>query len=533
MRSIKKQLFFLFIFVATILTLLIFGAMRFELSRNVLPLNQSITQQFVDNRTNQINSWFGERIAELRLIADLPARHSYTRESLFDETFALENQNQRNYLSIRLVSREGVSYSRFYENFSVKERSYFKELVQHPELDYTVSDLLHSKEDQQAAVIILYRLNRPLQDGTNFISAAIPLSNVQTLAKDLALYDGKGTLVGADNQSPKINEKKEILFTSGIDLLPDWKVNYIVPKKSLGGTTNQLWRLLFIITVIVLSLLAILLLLLSRKIIAPILALSNTMAEVKKGNRNIRADIQSPQEIAQLATTFNQTLDKVYENEALYRQASVQVLQTQIQPHFLYNTLDLIQWQVLGNDIDQAVTTIEYLSTFFRKGLNRGNELITIEDELAHVESYLQIQQLRHEELQSFTIHVPEELRQQTMLHFLLQPLVENAINHGIRPLRERPSSLAIEVTKLTTETIRIQVKNTGLPIPEEKLIQLNSSTKTPTSTGYGIANIRQRLQLFYGLNAHLLFFSSTEETIAQIDLPIEKEEKNDDTINH
>src|SRR5699024_6490277 len=133
-------------------------------------------------------------------------------------------------------------------------------------------------------------------------------------------------------------------------------------------------------------------------ILQPIILLRDTMLQVQTGDKQIRVTIDNPKEIAELGTVFNHTLDKVYENEEKYRRASLRVLQEQIQPHFLYNTLNAIQWQVLGGDQQGALAMLENLSTFFRKGLNQGEELTTVADEVAHVRSYLAIQQIRHEE---------------------------------------------------------------------------------------------------------------------------------------
>lgn len=517
MKSLKKQIIVVFILISVSLIASIYGTMQLQLTRMVIPLNISITQKFVDNRTSQINSWFGERLAELRLLADLPTRVAYNQTQFFQETIAVSRYDSDNYLSIRLVTADGISHSPDYPDFSIADRNYYQEMVTHPNLSYTVSHLLSSKEDDRDAVIILYRLSRPLNDGTMYIAAAIPLHKVQSLAHELTLYDGQGSLLGGDSDALKIDPVKELLFTSSIDLLPNWKINYVVPKASLGQSASQMRDYLVLVGIIVSLLLGLLLFYLFRQIIQPLSAIRHTMKAVQQGNRGARSLVQSPQEMVELSQAFNQTLDDVYQKEQQYRLASIKTLQAQIQPHFLYNTLDTIQWQILGGDAEEAVTTIEYLSTFFRKGLNHGAECITVSEELAHVQSYLAIQKIRHEELATVTVRCSPDLGNSLMLHFLLQPLVENALNHGIRP-QKRPGEILIDVSK-NGQFLRIAIQNSGSPISPTQVDQLNRGS----TTGYGILNVRHRLQLFYQ-GAASLTFTSGERTTATLLLPIWEE---------
>lgn len=520
MHSIKKQVVGLFLVVSLTLIGMIYGAMRLELARNILPLNTSMTQQMVDDRANQIDGWFAERLAELRLLADLPKQRSYTRQQLFQETAAVTGFDHKNYVSIRLVSQAGISHSDTFPDFSVRHRDYYQEMQAHPKRQYTVSNLLVSKEDHQSIVIILYRLARPLADHTAYIAAAIPLTKVEALAHDLSVYDGTGLLLGGDADSPQIDPQKELLLTTHLEQLPRWKVNYIVQKRGLGENTQQLLRILLIIALVVSGLLGLALILLLRQIVHPIIDLTATMETIQGGGRNVRADVHGPQEIETLATTFNTMLAKVYENEAKYTEASIQVLQAQIQPHFLYNTLDTLQWQILGGDTDGAATMVENLSTFFRKGLNHGQEITTLKNELAHVQSYVKIQAVRFPQLAEVRYDIPADLMDEPVMHFILQPIVENAINHGIRPAGSA-GQLTITARRLATNRLQLNVLNNGIPIAADVVEQLNAGTYQEGRDGYGMYNVRHRLKLFYDGQAKLHFVSSSTLTIVQIELPL------------
>ena len=521
MGSIKKQIVWLFILISVTLIGTIYGAMRMELARNIMPINTTMTQQMVDDRGNQIDSWFGERLSELRLLANLSEKHSGTRQQLFNETKTLTKFDKHNYVSIRLVSGNGISYSDSYPSFSVRHRSYYREMQRSPQRAYTVSNLLTSKEDHQSIVIILYRLARPLPDHTTYVAAAIPLARVEALAHDLSIYDGTGMLLGSNTDSPQINLQKELLLTTKLDRLPRWKVNYVVQKRELRENTQQLIRLLLIIILVVIALLGLLLILLLRRIVRPVENLTRTMNKIQSGGHDIRATIEGPQEIRVLATTFNQTLDRVYENETKYREATIQVLQAQIQPHFLYNTLDTIQWQILGGDTDMAVTMIENLSVFFRKGLNHGCEFTTLRDEIIHVQSYFKIQAIRFPKLQHLSIDIDDALMDQVVMHFILQPLVENAINHGLRESLATHNELRISGVLLSPTRLRLTVSNNGQPMPAELVQKLNDGSYHAGKNSYGIYNIRHRLQLIYNGQARLDFISTRQRTTVRVTLPL------------
>ena len=521
MHSIRRQVISLFLLISLTLIGMIYGVTELELTRNIVPLNTSITQQMVDDRAGQIDGWFGERLSELRVLAHLPAQRTYTQGQLFNEIKAVTKLDRKNYVSIRLVTQDGISHSTNHPNFSVRNRAYFKELQRHPYRQYTVSNSLISKEDQRSIVIVLYRLPQPLKDHTAYIAAAIPLAKVEALAHDLSIYDGKGILLGGDSDSPQVNPQKELLLTTKLECLPRWKVNYIVQKRDLRGSTQQLIRLLLVIALVVIGLLGLLLILLLRRIIRPITELTNTMKQIQSGGRDIRATVQGPQEIQDLAVTFNKMLVQVYENEAKYREASIQVLQAQIQPHFLYNTLDTIQWQILGGDTDDAVTMIENLSMFFRKGLNHGQEVTTLRDEIAHVTSYFKIQAIRFPKLRAVKINIPDKLMDQPVMHFILQPLVENAINHGLRPSANQQNQLTITGQSLDGSRMRLTITNNGVPIAPSLLESLNDGSYQAGQDGYGIYNVSHRLKLFYNGMASLRFTSTEEMTTVELELPM------------
>ena len=185
----------------------------------------------------------------------------------------------------------------------------------------------------------------------------------------------------------------------------------------------------------------------------PIQVLAQAAGRISEGDLDARADVDSRDEIAVLADRFNdmagniQTLVvKVREDEQKMRKADLRLLQEQINPHFLYNTLDNIVWLIEGNEPDEAVEMVVTLSEFFRLVLSKGKEFITIRQEEQHISSYLQIQGKRYHDILDYHIYIDPEIYEYQIPKLTLQPLVENALYHGIKYKRSRGM---IEITDM------------------------------------------------------------------------------------
>lgn len=167
------------------------------------------------------------------------------------------------------------------------------------------------------------------------------------------------------------------------------------------------------------------------------------MRKVQNGDLNVRFDNQYHDEIGQVGNGFNNMLEEirnlielVYKEQQGKRESEIKILQAQIKPHFLYNTLDAIQWMAHERGATDLVEMIDALTHFFRIGLSKGKETLTVSDEIAHVRSYLIIQKIRYEEKLEYEIECEDGLDHLLVLKLTLQPLVENAIYHGIKARR-------------------------------------------------------------------------------------------------
>lgn len=239
----------------------------------------------------------------------------------------------------------------------------------------------------------------------------------------------------------------------------------------------------------------------------PIRKLSEVTDLVAKGDLTVRSDVRSGAEVNMLSNSLNTMIDKINEllgqvtkEQTRLRKAEFELLQAQINPHFLYNTLDAIVWLAEAGDQKKVVSMVGSLSEFFRTSLNQGKDIVFIKEELQHVRSYLEIQQVRYQDILKYEIHVPEELHKYLIPKITIQPLVENALYHGIKNKRG-PGKITI-TGKPEENFFVIRVEDNGIGISKERLMEVKDgiSHKVPTEKDiYGLYNVNERIRLNFG----------------------------------
>ena len=204
------------------------------------------------------------------------------------------------------------------------------------------------------------------------------------------------------------------------------------------------------------------------------------------------------------------------------RKAELDLLQAQINPHFLYNTLDAIVWSTEAGNQKQVVSMVGSLSDFFRTSLNRGKEIITIREELQHVRSYLEIQQIRYQDILSYEISVPEDIFEYRIPKITLQPLVENALYHGIK--NRRGGGKIIVSGENKEDCILLKVIDDGMGMTTERKAEVERGLREATpeeSSIYGLYNINERIRLTYGGSYGIYLESEFEKgTVVTVRLP-------------
>jgi two-component system, sensor histidine kinase YesM len=248
----------------------------------------------------------------------------------------------------------------------------------------------------------------------------------------------------------------------------------------------------------------------SRSIYIPIKRLHDATATITKNDLQALVTHDNVDEITEMGMSFNimigrirELLDaKVKEQENL-KKAELRALQAQINPHFLYNTLDTIIWMTESQKTEEVIEIVRALSSFFRISLSKGRDWITIGEEVERTRSYLTIQKMRYRDILDYRIEVDGAVAGNTVLKLILQPLVENAIYHGIKNKREG-GAVVVRAEQRNENEILLQVEDNGIGFMPEKLARLRAeladdSGEIRLESGFGIGNVNQRIRLYYG----------------------------------
>ena len=313
-----------------------------------------------------------------------------------------------------------------------------------------------------------------------------------------------------------IQGKRELLFHDN-SKYTQWKTVGVFPLDEAQKVVTLITYGSYGIALLILLFAIILAVLFARSIANPITKLRLLMKSAEAGNFDVRFNKKYNDEIGQLGESYNTMIDRISEliimvqiQEKSKRKAEIEILQAQINPHFLYNTLDTIQWMAQEHNAQDVVDLVDSLTNMLRIGLSKGNEIITVRMEIKHVESYLMIQKTRYEDKLNYSIQVEEQLLSCRMIKLILQPLVENAIYHGIKEKRGQGQIQIIG--QLRDGKIHFQVIDNGIGMTPEKLDQINQLLKAdnlqPNEVGYGIFNVNAKIKLNFG-NEYGISFQS------------------------
>ncbi len=266
-----------------------------------------------------------------------------------------------------------------------------------------------------------------------------------------------------------------------------------------------------------------------QSITQPIRELTEATDQVAKGDLSVRFNVHGGVEASILGDSLNTMIDKINEllkqitkEQRRLRKAEFELLQSQINPHFLYNTLDAIVWLAESGEQRKVVGMVGSLSEFFRTSLNQGKDIVFISEELQHVRSYLEIQQVRYEDILKYEINVPLELDKYLIPKITIQPLVENALYHGIK--NKRGCGRILISGSMEADYFVLQIEDNGIGITQERLLELREGIKNRHLTGtniYGLYNVNERIRLNFGEEYGITIESIyTEKTVVSIRLP-------------
>ena len=307
-----------------------------------------------------------------------------------------------------------------------------------------------------------------------------------------------------------------------------WKLIGVAPRQTVSLNSLKTQLLVVFVAAFILFLMSLVNSYISSRITTPIRKLELSVNEIEKGNLNAKVDAEGSYEIRHLGQSVQnmakqiQVLmaDIVSEHEKKRKQ-EFDTLQSQINPHFLYNTLDIIVWMIENEKPDQAVKAVTALARFFRISLSRGKSIITVKDELEHVRNYLMIQHMRFKNRFSYTIEAEDEVLELASLKLMLQPLVENAIIHGLDGCAN--GYICIYAAQ-KDGILRISVTDDGCGMGQEMLDWMNSPNPAKRDGHLGLYNVIQILKLYYGEEYGIQAESDTSGTTVTIRLPAKKE---------
>ncbi len=316
--------------------------------------------------------------------------------------------------------------------------------------------------------------------------------------------------------------------------MPGWSIIGKVRLKEIMKTAYEIKSITIIISGICILGIVLVYAQISNSLTKPIRELRHKMKLAEKGNLDVEAQYASRDEIADLCKGFNTMLVKIkallekslIDQENL-KKSEFRAMQAQINPHFLYNTLDAIVWMTETDNKEEVVNITKDLSAFFRIVLSKGKEWILIREELSHVQSYLRIQKVRYQDIMDYEICINPDILCLRILKLTLQPLVENALYHGLKNKRGG-GLIRIYGDKLDEDRLVFEVSDNGIGMTEELLAQVREEIgKTEADTdmqgGFGIKNVNQRIKLYYGERYGLSISSEYNTgTSVRVVLPID-----------
>jgi two-component system, sensor histidine kinase YesM len=272
----------------------------------------------------------------------------------------------------------------------------------------------------------------------------------------------------------------------------------------------------------------------SASIYIPIKKLQDVTTTITRNDLQALVTSHNVDEITELGMNFNimigrirQLLDaKVKEQETL-KKAELKALQAQINPHFLYNTLDTIVWMAQAYKIDEVINIVLALSNFFRISLSKGQDWITIDQEIEHIRCYLTIQKLRYHDILEYKIEIDEDILSGTILKLTLQPLIENALYHGIKNKRSG-GTITVRAKHEGTDQVMLEIIDNGIGFTPYKLSQIQAALADDSGeisfseSGFGLENVHRRIQLYYGKQYGLTVQSKYQEgTRVTVTIPL------------
>lgn len=588
--KISYKLFFIYIIVITI-PVITFGIITYSLSSSAVEADfikyrENLNSQILNNVEEDIKSLKRQSASIFFNLDDIIYYLNSTNENMDDVYFKTRDRIDKYFLGllqynenvdgIGLIDMNGsVKYyidrnSNPSNLISVKDQKWFTDSV-----DLNGSPLLVEKHNNSLVfnpndtsdryVISIARTIHKVEDKNKSFGVLVfdqSIDRLYSLVSGIKTQDGefiiilgsKGDVIYSRNEKTE-NFKKELLnltrnekqktfkfkFT-GEEMLVNynssaelgWKVFSILPVKELQKKSSFLRNIIVSLIIILIIIIIVISGFVSNIITIPLRRLMSSFKKLQKGDFSIRVPVKGFDELSQIGDTFNNMVSSIgelikqkYEIGILLKQAELESLQSQINPHFLFNTLNSIKTVAGKNDSNKTVLMVQDLSDIFRYSLNKGKYIISFSEELEHVKKYLNLQNIRFSDKYDVFYEIDDEVLNCPIMRLTLQPIVENAIYHGLESNAGK-GNLKIAAKNIGDNNYYIYISDTGIGISKDELFQIQSllgssseNQKNIHPDKIGIFNVNTRIKLHFGDN-YGLSISSTygQGTTVKLVLP-------------
>ncbi|MDE6662422.1 MAG: sensor histidine kinase [Lachnospiraceae bacterium] len=570
--SIRYMIFIYFTVSALAVIMLIGVILYTQMSRQLTLALQDENQAVLGQINRSVDSYL-RTIMKLSdsLYYDVIKNADLNKESLNSRITLLYDNNKDSIANIALLSKDGelleaVPAARLKTDLDVTDEQWFANTLERTDnLHFTtphVQYIFDNNENQYRWVITLTRAVE-ITHGTSTEQGILLIdmrySSLQQILENITLGN-QGYLYMISSSGELIYHPNMQMIETGqmsenIDAAADyrdgsyrekyggewrevsvksvgytgWKLLSVTPEKGLP--LGNLKMRLFAVFVVAAFLLVLIITntFISSRITTPIQKLEKSVNAIEAGDLDTDVYMGGSYEIRHLGRSIGdmakriKTLmeDIVAEHESK-RKGEFDTLQSQINPHFLYNTLDIIVWMIENEQKQEAVKIVTALARFFRISLSKGKSIITVRDELEHVRNYLMIQQMRFKNKFVYNIEAEEEVMNLSSLKLILQPLVENAIYHGME-FMDGDGEISVKVYR-EAEDLWFRISDNGLGMTQEQVDSLlgeNSPVSSKRGSGIGVKNVNERIRLYFGADYGLTIQSKPDEgTIISIRLP-------------
>ncbi|MDU1314869.1 MAG: sensor histidine kinase [Clostridium septicum] len=566
--SFKKKLLMVFLLVGIIplVLLWIYDAIfimktTYEKIEYYTKSNIEIASELIDNNINtytKMVNYIAENQDIQKIINKEYSEENYSREKRFNDTQELYKiimailSTQNTEIPIHIVNLDKTSrfsttdyYAPIYNDI---RGDFYKKLDNNEDIAITQIHRRVEGKDSKDTVLVIGKaiVDKETREVIGYVIADIYDAYFDNIFKAISFVKGSNVMLLDDNGYiiTDKNYKNSTGFKYPIDYLNKMNshgtgtlkmniddVNYegyytntkntkikvieLIPRKYFFSEVLENMKVLIILALVVITLCIIVVLITSKKMSKPIIEMTYLMKEVEKGNLDVSIENYSNDEIGELSRGFNdmtkelrRLIDEGYRKELLVQQAEFKALKSQVNPHFLYNSLGLVNWMARLGEVEDVIKATDALAKFFRYSVNNTEDIVPVKKEFEQIKSYLTIQNYRYKDKFTIKINVDENILDWNILKLMLQPLVENAIIHGLEK-KIGQGILIINAFEME-EKLCFEIKDNGVGIR-------GNSKK---GEGIGISNVNKRIKLFYGEEFGVDYKREDEFTIFSIVVP-------------